>query len=69
MTGSFGYELDVGALSNEEKQEIKAQTEFYKNHYELFSKGEYYRLNDPYKDNFAAWQYVSPDKKKAAYPL
>lgn len=65
MTGSFGYELDVGALSNEEKQEIKAQTEFYKNHYELFSKGEYYRLNDPYKDNFAAWQYVSPDKKKA----
>ncbi len=65
MTGAFGYELDVGALSDEEKQEIARQTEFYKAHYELFSKGEYFRLTDPYKGNIAAWSYVSEDKKQA----
>ena len=65
MTGAFGYELDVGALSDEEKQEIARQTVFYKAHYELFSKGEYFRLTDPYKGNIAAWSYVSEDKKQA----
>lgn len=65
MTGAFGYELDVGALNDDEKRAIAEQIEFYKTHYELFSKGEYFRLTDPYKGNIAAWSFVSEDKSEA----
>ncbi len=65
MTGSFGYELDIGILSDDEKKQICEQVAFYKEHYDLLSKGEYYRLTNPYESNTVAWAFVSEDKTQA----
>ena len=45
---NLGYELDSTTLSVEEKEIIKKQIEFYKNHRELIQLGRTYRLS--YKD-------------------
>lgn len=65
FTGAFGYELDLGALTEIERESIRSQTEFYKKHYDLFSDGEYFRLTSPYDGNIAAWQFTSRDKERA----
>ncbi len=66
MAGTFGYELDINVLSEQEKEEVKTQVEFYKRNYELINHGNYYRLTNPYENNdFIAWQMVSEDKKKS----
>ncbi|MDF2904953.1 MAG: alpha-galactosidase [Herbinix sp.] len=64
MAGTFGYELDVSRLSNDEKDMIKQQVELYKRNYEVINYGEYYRLTNPYQnDTFTSWQMVSEDKE------
>ena len=64
MSGSFGYELDPSALTEEEKTEIPMQIKRFKNYRKLIHNGKYYRLTNPVKDNFALWEYVSEDKTK-----
>ena len=54
MTGAFGYELNVTLLSEEERKEIRRQTDFYRQYADLFLKGRYCRLNDPNKNDIAA---------------
>lgn len=62
MAGTFGYELDVNVLSEDEKQEIRKQVKVYKRNYDLIHKGDYYRLTNPYEnDAYAAWQFVNED--------
>ncbi len=62
LTGSFGYELDPTALSDEEYQKVKATTELYKEFGEMLAKGDYHRLRDPHQEECSAWCTVSPDK-------
>lgn len=59
MAGAFGYELDPGKLTDEEKEEIRKQVRQYKEYEELILKGDYYRLSDPFRDACAAWQFTS----------
>lgn len=67
MQGAFGYELDLGKMTEEEKQEAKIQTELYNKHYKLFQEGDYYRLTSPMSNrDFTAWSYVMPDGSKAS---
>lgn len=61
MSGSFGYELDFGKVSEAEKNTIKEQIKTFKKEAELIHNGLYYRLSDPYKDPVAAWEFVSKD--------
>ena len=66
MAGSFGYELDLNLLTDEEKNEVKKQIQTFKKYYHLTHEGEYYRLTNPFENQmFAAWEYVSPDQKEA----
>lgn len=65
MNGSFGYELDLSILSEEELNEMKEQVKFYKENRELVMKGDYYRLLDPFTSRHCAWMYVSKDKREA----
>lgn len=65
MSGCFGYELDLGKLSPEEKQAISDQVKDYSNKRGLIHDGTYYRLSDPYHQNMSAWMFVSKDKKRA----
>ena len=66
MSGTFGYELDMNKMTEEEKEVVKNQVETYKRNYDLINYGSYYRLTNPYsKDRFVAWQFVSKDQKKS----
>ena len=65
MSGTFGYELNPALLSAEEKAEIRAQLAQYREYQELIREGDYYRLSNPFQDNFAAWMVVSDDRSKA----
>lgn len=80
MSGVFGYELDLSALSLEEKAEIAQQVAFYKEHRQLLQFGRFIRLQDPFVQNDVAWMFVAPDQSEAlvfyfrvlaeaAYPL
>ncbi|WHY78225.1 alpha-galactosidase [Neobacillus sp. WH10] len=63
--GTFGYELDPLTLSEEEREEIKGQIVFYKNHRDLIRDGLFYRLLSPFLNNEAAWMVVSQDQSEA----
>lgn len=61
MAGSFGYELDLNTLSDDEKQAVKSQIVRFKKYNDLIHNGLYYRISDPMTDEFAVWEYVSED--------
>ena len=64
MAGTFGYELNLGKLSEEEKQEVRLQVEEYRKFAPLIQTGLYYRLSDPAREEYAAWAFVSEDQKE-----
>ena len=65
--GTFGYELDLNRISDEEFEEVKRQIEFMKGNRELLQFGTFYRLRSPFEKDQAAWIVVSKDKKKAIF--
>lgn len=66
LWGSFGYELDPDKLTQEEKEEIKAQVELYHRYYNVIHYGDLYRLITPFENEFkVAWEHVSEDKNEA----
>lgn len=66
MAGSFGYELDLSRISEEEKTCVKQQTAEYKKYWDLIHNGDYYRLSSPPSgDELGAWMYVRPDRGEA----
>ena len=69
MAGSFGYELDLNRLPEEEKEQVIQQVEDYKKYYDLIHEGDYYRLQAPGKGNFTAWSFVSRDRSRVLFNL
>ena len=65
MAGSFGYELDLGLLTDEEKTAVADQIRRFKNFGTLIHNGSYYRLTNPMNGNRAFWSYVSDDRSEA----
>lgn len=63
--GTFGYELDLNKLTEEEQKEVKEQIAFMKEYRDLFQFGTFYRLSSPFEKNITAWMSVSEDKKTA----
>ncbi len=63
--GTFGYELDLNKLTDEEQEAVKEQIRFMKEHRRLIQFGTFYRLQSPFEDNIASWMVVSEDKKEA----
>ena len=64
--GTFGYELDLNTLEEEEQEKIKEQIRFMKEYRRLFQFGTFYRLESPFEGNVTGWMVVSKDKKEAA---
>ena len=63
MAGTFGYELDLNKISEEEQEMVKSQVNEYLKYDELVHEGDYYRLTSPYDSNrVTAWQIVNKDK-------
>ncbi len=66
LTGAFGYELDVTALTEDECDLVRAQIEYYKKWSNVVSSGDLYRLINPFvQENYSAWEVVSKDKNSA----
>lgn len=68
MFGTFGYELDITKLTDEEKELVKVQCADYHKFYNVIHNGDMYRLISPFerKRDSAAWMYVTEDKTEAA---
>ena len=65
MTGAFGYELDLGMLSEEEKEEVRKQVAAYHQMESLICSGEYYRLSSPFAEEYGAWMVVDGERQNA----
>ena len=63
--GTFGYELDLNKLSDEEIYQVKEQINFMKKYRDLIQFGTFYRLKSPFEGNETVWMTVSQDKKNA----
>lgn len=63
LAGTFGYELDVTRISEEDRAAIPGQVELYHKYNDLIRTGDYYRIAS-YGDacNYDCWQVVSKDK-------
>jgi len=63
MAGTFGYELDPRALTDEEKEAIPAQIETFRKVSPVVVEGDYYRIAS-YRENnvYDCWQVVTEDK-------
>lgn len=64
MSGSFGYELDLGLLCDEEKKAVTEQIKRFKKYGKLIHNGKYHRLSNPLCENYAVWSFVSEDKSE-----
>lgn len=62
MCGNFGYELDLTAFTEKEKDEVREQIRRYKGIRSLVADGDMYRLASPFEGNTTAWMFVSEDK-------
>lgn len=66
LAGTFGYELDITKLTDEEKAIVKAQTAEYHKYNDLIREGDYYRM-ESYTENKDrdSWMIVSKEKDRA----
>lgn len=67
MFGTFGYELDITKLTDEEKELVKVQCESYHKYFDVIHNGDMYRLVSPFekKRDQAAWMCVNADQSEA----
>lgn len=63
--GTFGYELDLNKLTEDEIDEVKKQINFMKKYRSTLQFGTFYRLKSPFEGNETVWMVVSEDKKTA----
>lgn len=64
MSGTFGYELDLLKLTEEEKDEVRSQIREFRKYAPLIQNGRYYRLTDPFKSEICAWEIVGNSQEE-----
>ena len=62
--GTFGYELDLNLLTEEEQYQVKEQIRFMKEHRKLIQQGRFYRLISPFEGNEAAGLWYRKTKTR-----
>lgn len=67
LAGTFGYELDITKISEEERGMVPGQIAAYKKYAPLIREGDYYRIAS-YRENhlYDCYEIVSKDKLQAA---
>ncbi|MEM0482271.1 MAG: alpha-galactosidase [Nitrososphaerota archaeon] len=65
MMGALGISVNLLELSKNEVEEAKMHVEFYKRVRHIVQDGDLYRLKSPRTGEFAAFQYVTPEKTEA----
>ena len=66
LAGTFGYELDITKISEEERAMIPEQVSMYHKYNDLVREGDYYRIAS-YRENglYDCWMVVAKDKSEA----
>ena len=65
LSGTFGYELDLTIMTEEEIEDARLQCADFHKYYDIIHYGDLYRLISPWKNRRrAAWSYVSPDRRE-----
>ena len=66
LAGTFGYELDITRIPEEDREMIPAQVKMYHKYNGLIRSGDYYRISS-YRENGYndCWMVVSADKSRA----
>lgn len=66
LAGTFGYELDITKISDEERMVIPEQVALYHKYNDLVREGDYYRVAS-YRENglYDCWMVVAKDKSEA----
>ena len=68
MVGTFGYELDVTRIPQQDRDMIPAQIEEFKKYNPLVRTGDHYRIGNMFEDNtWDAWMFVAKDKSEALF--
>ena len=66
ISGTFGYELDITKISEEDRYMIPKQVAMYHKYNDLVREGDYYRIsNFSENNNFDSWAVVSKNKDEA----
>lgn len=66
MAGSFGYELDLNKITEEEKACVRKQIREFHRLWAVIHNGDYYRLTSPFGGSeAAAWMFVAEDGSEA----
>ncbi len=65
--GTYGVELDINKMTDEEKKEIKRQIVEFKKHYDLIQYGEHFRLQGPFDETkyYTVWEVAKEDGSEA----
>ena len=66
--GALGYEMDLGELSPQEKKQVAAQIEWYRQYRTILQYGTFLRIPTGRKNLFS-WAAVSPDRDRAVVLL
>lgn len=68
MVGTFGYELDVTKIPQEDRDAIPGQIEEFNKYNKLVRTGDHYRIGNMFEDNtWDAWMFVAKDKGEALF--
>ncbi len=68
LVGTFGYELDVTRIPEEDREAIPGQIAKFKKFNPLVRTGDWYRLGNPFEDDsFDAWMFVAKDRSEAVF--
>ena len=65
LFGTFGYELDLNRLTEQERNMIREQVAFVKRNRAFVASGTFYRLLSPFHGSETAWMVVSGDCRRA----
>ena len=66
LLGTFGYELDITKLTEEEKEQVKCQVEKYHKYNDLIREVDYYRLASAEENGYYdSWMIADKDRSRA----
>ncbi|MCD7957328.1 MAG: alpha-galactosidase [Lachnospiraceae bacterium] len=70
MAGTFGYELDLNLITDQEKETVRRQIQDYIQYSDLIQEGRYWRLSSPMEnEEYTAWEFSSEDGSDALLNL
>ncbi len=68
MVGTFGYELDVTRIPQQDRDAIPGQIKEFNKYNKLVRTGDQYRIGNMFEDNtWDSWMFVAKDKSEALF--